>query len=62
MNYWDICGGDVLVKAQGGTATQFNFKPLEYERENEDAYFVSTIFTQANKYYERLKEIIDLRV
>ena len=52
----------MLVKAQGGTATQFNFKPLEYERENEDAYFVSTIFTQANKYYERLKEIIDLRV
>ncbi len=21
INYWDICGGDVLVKAQGGTAS-----------------------------------------
>jgi fructose-1,6-bisphosphatase/inositol monophosphatase family enzyme len=21
MNFWDLCGGDVLVKAQGGVCT-----------------------------------------
>ena len=60
MNFWDICGGDVLVKAQGGTSTEFDFSPLIYDNGNKYAHFSSTIFTHNKPYYKRFTELLDM--
>ena len=57
LDKWDMCAGEVIVRALGGWVSDYNGYPLSYE-ESESVEVKSVIVCGSKEIYERVKSAL----
>jgi len=56
-NIWDVAAGEVLIRAVGGSVTDFNGRAIDYRRSN----YISVIASASQDTYKSMLSLIQER-